>query len=775
MQTKWKRMLACFLAMSMMVSAGSIVVNSEGDQDAAGDKPAASDGEETGESTVSEDFVARTEQQVLDSMIVAAENDKLIFYVWDYENATEENPIEDIFALKNKETGYIWWSSPYNAAGDPNATPTLRKELASALTIEYGDPGSRSTSNVRSGDPSRCAYTYSGITDGVKVVYNFRKAGIKIPVEYTLKDDYLSVRINTEKIDEKDTSEKLLTSVKLLTAFGAGDSEAQGYFVVPDGSGARINFNNGKTNASVYAQRVYGKDITAVPNIKGAVTEQVYFPMYGIVRDDNALMVVADKGDSNAQINAAVAGQSKSSYNICNFQFILRSTDTFYMGGDTTPLTVFESGDIKTKEIAVRYYPVADTAGTTDYVDVAAAYRNYLTTDGGVKTRAEANSSDLYVDIYGGVEKPPNILGIPVTLKTAMTDFDQTREILTGLKDRGVDDMVVALNNWTNAGIAGKVDYKAKAAGVLGGKSDFKDLTQYMQDNGIAYYPTVNNKKFYSGQGFFSFTDTAIRVSGSYSRLVSYERAFGTPDSFKDTISLLSPNKFRDIYSDLTDNYTQAGIPGVCIGEMTSVLYGDYGKKAISRDAMKQIMADSLSGLQSGVGSVLANTANAYALPYVDHVTNVPLSSSGFDVFDEDLPFYQLVLHGVMPYATTAINGSADSERLLLQAIATGSNLHYDLLHEETSELKDTDFDIYYYAHYANWLDTAAQEYKLASTVTAAVSNQTIVDYIQQDDVITTTYADGTVTKVNLKTGQISLNGTTYELSEYVEEGGLLS
>ena len=356
-----------------------------------------------------------------------------------------------------------------------------------------------------------------------------------------------------------------------------------------------------------------------------------------------------------------------------------------------------------------------------------------------------------------------------------MTDFDQTREILTGLKDRGVDDMVVALNNWTNAGIAGKVDYKAKAAGVLGGKSDFKDLTQYMQDNGIAYYPTVNNKKFYSGQGFFSFTDTAIRVSGSYSRLVSYERAFGTPDSFKDTISLLSPNKFRDIYSDLTDNYTQAGIPGVCIGEMTSVLYGDYGKKAISRDAMKQIMADSLSGLQSGVGSVLANTANAYALPYVDHVTNVPLSSSGFDVFDEDLPFYQLVLHGVMPYATTAINGSADSERLLLQAIATGSNLHYDLLHEETSELKDTDFDIYYYAHYANWLDTAAQEYKLASTVTAAVSNQTIVDYIQQDDVITTTYADGTVTKVNLKTGQISLNGTTYELSEYVEEGGLLS
>ena len=59
--------------------------------------------------------------------------------------------------------------------------------------------------------------------------------------------------------------------------------------------------------------------------------------------------------------------------------------------------------------------------------------------------------------------------------------------------------------------------------------------------------------------------------------------------------------------------------------------------------------------------------------------------------------------------------------------------------------------------------------------MTGAVSDQTIVDYIQQDDVITTTYANGTVTTVNLKTGQITCNGTSYALSDYVEEGGLLS
>lgn len=129
MQTKWKRMLACFLAMSMMASAGSIVVNSEGDKDAAGDKPAASDKEETGESTVSDDFVARTEQQVLDSMIVAAENDKLIFYVWDYENATEDAPVEDIFALKTRRPAISGGLPPSMPAEIPMRRPPCARSL----------------------------------------------------------------------------------------------------------------------------------------------------------------------------------------------------------------------------------------------------------------------------------------------------------------------------------------------------------------------------------------------------------------------------------------------------------------------------------------------------------------------------------------------------------------------------------------------------------------------------------------------------------------------
>ena len=51
-----------------------------------------------------------------------------------------------------------------------------------------------------------------------------------------------------------------LTSITLLRYFGAADSQAEGYIFVPDGSGALIYLNNGKTGQTLYSESVYGQD-----------------------------------------------------------------------------------------------------------------------------------------------------------------------------------------------------------------------------------------------------------------------------------------------------------------------------------------------------------------------------------------------------------------------------------------------------------------------------------------------------------------------------------
>jgi len=464
-------------------------------------------------------------------------------------------------------------------------------------------------------------------------------------------------------------------------------------------------------------------------------------------------------------LNTSVSGQSLSSYNICNFSFQLRGSDTFILGGNQGgSLTVFEEGGIKTENIKLRYYPIAKDGA--DYVDVAEVYRNYLLDDGGVKRKSEADHTEMYLDLYGGTMKTKSVLGIPINMKTAMTRYDEAQEIISGLVDFGVEDMVVVYNNWTNEGITGKVDNKAKPAGILGGSGKFNDLTDYLEEQGFAFYPSVNNKTFVSGNGHYSFTDTAIRISGSFSRQPGYNLSYGVQDASVKTRSLLSPAEFKGIYDKLSQRYVKKSLTGVSLGEMTSTLYGDYGKVAMSRDDTKTALQESYQSIQGAGLSVLADTCAAYAFPYADRISDVPLQSSGFDVFDADIPFYQIVMHGVIPYAGTAINGSADSDNAFLTSIATGCNPAYDMIYAEASDLKDTKLDTYFYSHYAFWQKTAADQYALASELLSGVSDQLITDYMRDGDISITVYEDGTEMIVNYEQETITVNGTEYRLAD---------
>ncbi|MBR6419291.1 MAG: hypothetical protein IKS42_03065 [Oscillospiraceae bacterium] len=789
---KRKNIMCCVLAAALVLPTMLWSVPALADGEDAGDGAAAETSTETSVTAddEAEAWVDRTEADVFEKLKKVAENDNLEFWAPDESKVSEsdDEKVEDMFALVNKKNGYVWWSSPINAGGDSIASKVLRSEIGSSMVLTAAQIEDRSTSNMRSGDTAKVGLTFTETDGGVKVEYYFRKMGIKIPVTYKLGTDFLEVSVDTAKISEKhDASSEepiLAQQLAFLNSFGAADMTEEGYFVIPDGSGALINFNNEKYTAKAYSQLIYDVDVTAVPKTKGPVVEGVSLPMYGIVKGENAMLAVAAEGDGSCYICSDVSGtgQSNTEYNRCYFKFLLRSSDQYYLGSDQlNPLDVYEK-NLSERKLTVRYYPLtasdeinADGSAALDYVDIAAKYREYLLNEQKVPQKAKANSAEMYVDLYGGTMKQKNVLGFPIFMKTSMTSYSEMQEILTQLKDAGADSMTVSLNNWTNAGISGKVDYKGKASGTLGGSGDFKKLTGYMNDNSIAWYPTVDNSAYYTGQGYWSLTDTAVRVSGSFARIVDYERAYGVPYGEKKTMSLLSPATFPELYEKLVKNYQKQALPGVSIGSMSAKLYGDYGKKSgTARDTTKQYIVDSLGKMQDAGLSVLSEDPNAYVLPYTDRITDLPLYSSGFNIFDADVPLYQLVMHGVLPYSTKAVNGSADAERLVMLALAAGSNLHFDMLYAETNELKDTDFDVYYYAYYEYWIKNAAQYYQFSKDVLAAASDSYIISYVNDGDVITTKYANGAETVVDLNECSVSLNGQKKYLKDYVEEGAVV-
>jgi hypothetical protein len=789
------------LAAGMLLASGGVVFAAEGDEEAttegteaaeieapenaeAGDSLNVDGGIETDASEFDTDISLRTEQEVIDDMDLMAENDRLALYFYE-----KEGSYGPTLCLVDKKNGTNWFSTPINAtkkqtlyddAGNIVAQYDQPKagqlnQLKSIIEGVYASPSARNETKINSFRDGEV--TFEKIDNGFKLtiamlVDKDNEFFITIPIEYTLEADYLKIYVDMKQIKE-DYGDKILSKLSFMNAFGAADVDDEGYFVVPDGSGAIINFNNGKTVNPAYSGTIYGTDITKVPITATNMTRTVSLPMFGIVKNGAGMMAVIDKGDAQASVNSYVSGlNNKVYYNSCYFEFLTRSKDDFTISGtqsDSNSLTVFEQYGIKIPEIEVRYYPVADAEGV-DYVDIASKYREYLVTEKAASgnTSAHENSIPLYLDLYGGVIKQESILGLPVRRAYPVTDYDTAKTILERLYAGGVDNSVVTYENFTIANIKEKVSKDGKPASLLGGKSDFKALTDFAATAGASLYPAVSNITFRTGSGFNTVTDTAVRITGQFSRQTVFDLAHKIPNQYYDELSLLSPLSYGKAFNSLTDSYTKLGYGGISIGDTANTIYGDYGRKSASREMAKFEVIKGYEQFNAAGLSVLADDANGYVIPYADFITNIPLESSGFDIFDSDIPFYQIAMFGFLPVSTTGVNGEARMGDAILKAVSSGTGLSFDMIGVSAVDVKDTRYDNLFYANYENWVDVAASAWRFENDVLKGLLDTTITGYNVEGDVITTEFSNGTTIVTDLSERTVTKGSEKFSLYDYI-------
>lgn len=763
MNSKLKKSMAFLLSLLLLIPGGASVYSEE----APAEEDTSVSDSDSEEEAEDEEEAPRTEEEALALMEQVASKGDLTLYC---------NKNEGTLALEDKKSGRIWWSNPVDLETS-NAKLSQKQELASGMTLTYGEPFPRSTTIQTS--HGKGTFQVEKITDGVQINYSFPQPGIDIPVQLTLQDGYLKLYIDTTQIHENNPSSydgQLVCDLALMTTFGAAGLEDEGYFVVPDGGGAVINFNNGKTGLKTYTGTVYGRNITIVKNQKQPVTQNVNMPMFGIVKkgvdggQDAGLMVVADKGDTCASINTYVSNQQNTDYNSTYFDFELRTQDEYLMGGESNPLKVFEKRGILVPEVEVRYYPVANEEGV-DYIDIAEKYREYLINEKGVVDKDLTGQAALYMDIYGGTLKTESMAGLPVTVKEPVTTFATAQYLLETLNASGVDDMVVTYNKYSNDDIGEKITDSFNPASKLGGKSKFKSLNSYASANNIKLFPSVTNLTYKTGNGYWNMTNTAMRVSNAYAQISEFDRAHGIANEYYDPLSLFTPDSYEKAFGKLLKSYRKNGINNYAFGTLSNTIYGDYSRKAVSREKAKGIITGIYADAKTD-GTVLADNAAAYVLPYADYISNVPSYSSKFDLFDYEIPFYQMVLHGVTPYGGVAVNSEADIADAVLTDLAAGSNLSFDFTGIPAADLKDTKLDKYFYAYYGNWADDAARLFTLADAVLTPAADATIVSYeiTHNGNEIETVYSNGYKTVVNYSKATIEADGTTYKLSDYLGE-----
>lgn len=780
-----KKILAGVLCASTVLAASQSVAWSENTSMTAeaGSAEAATADAETGdiEESASEAGEAKdekkplTEEEALAQCTVAASNNNLELLV---------NEETGLFAFRTKNGDYTWWSNPYNADFDPLAMNNSAKkdDLKSPLVInavKVTDTEAPSTP-LRTNNGSTVTITM--VENGFRAEYYFKNEGIKIPYYVTIKDDYVEASIAVDEIYEIEHEEpekisestRSIVDVNFLQDLGAAFSDEEGYIITPDGSGAVINFNNGKSSTNPYTQRIYGRDLAKSQDMAPAKTEQAYLPIMGIVRNDNALLEVVTEGSAYATANAAVAGQKATSYNSAWFNFQLRASDSYYMGGQNAqPLNAYQTDRIPESRLTVRYYPIIKD--NISYVDVAKRYQQYLVEEKGL-TRTDKEEAPLYLDIYGGTVKKQSILGFPVNLETAATTYEQAKEILQKLNSMGVTNIIASYEDFNGAGITSRISASVDYSGTLGGKNKFTQLKSYCEANGILLAPSVDLMEFErSGNGYTKTGASSIAITKAYATQSAYELAFGTPHDTRASWYILSPAYFEKVYGQVISSFTKEGMQAISVADGTNKLYSDFTSNTSRNTSRQQAISNLIAGYeminQSGM-TFVAGAANDYALPYVDYLKDVPLYSSNFDVYDYDIPFYQIVIHGYIPYTTKAKNASSSADELFVYSVATGTPLHYEVMYQDPNEFTDCSYDELFYTYYDGWLSDISAEYKLMQQYVLPLTDETIVDFERIDRYnCRTTFSDGTVIEADLQNLKIVINGTEVKLSDFEEKG----
>ncbi|MGN0601940.1 MAG: DUF5696 domain-containing protein [Oscillospiraceae bacterium] len=787
----YKKAIVFALIFTMLMPLGSMAAEDDADTNTGSEVTASAEDdtnekEEKSESDDEEEVEPITDEEAiaLETCEKAAENDNFILY------ADEEN---DRLCLYVKSSGKYWWTSPINVMADNTIVDkdkgstmknAVRKQIASSIAIRTGDLRQEKRSESAPAYSLKANPKYKSEDNGVVVTYKYRSDKVTLKVHYELQEDNLYVYADSSEIEEQDTNAvdgKVLTKIILCPYFGAVSSvdnngnPTEGYMIVPDGSGAVINYNNGKTNYSSYSNRVYGRDYTSVPTTAPHVTEQAYLPVLANVSGKSGIVAIASDGDANVYAKAQVSGQNKQAYNSCNFVFETRSSDSFFMSGEgSNEITVFEKdGNIKGERFGVRFYPI-DKDEDINYADCAEVYRNYLINNKGLTSKVTEDKTSFYVDLFGGVLKTKSIVGVPVSLKTEITGFEQASEIVDKFKDQGVENIVANYNDWTNDSIKKKVSTEIDPSGTLGGDDEFYD---FLNNSGALVYPSFNNFTMESSKlGYMILTSTAIRISNEYSRQSVYSPAFKVAEKGVSP-ALIAPKVYSNIFDEIIDSCNENSVNTIGFGDYSTKLVSDHSKKnPYGREQTMNTIVEGYKKAQEKVGNVIADQANAYVLPYVNNITNVPVCSSGYNILDYDIPFYQMVIHGYVPYSTEAINASSDINETFMLALAAGSAIHYDLTYEEASEFKDTDYDDLYYTNYEGWIDSASAQYKAASQVLDGVSKMTISKYVISNDnnTITTTYTDGTKNVeivIDKSAGTATVDGKTIDLADAIEGG----
>lgn len=679
-------------------------------------------------------------------------------------------------AVQDKRSGFITYSNPGDPDADSVANEANKNILRSQfLLYYYNDDVVSGMLNSYTDCVAKGACGAESIRDGVRYLYTVGDdtASFVIPLEYRLMDDHLEVTIPSAGIRELGGG--YLYRIQLLRYMGAAGPEDEGYIVVPNGSGSLIYFNNGKTNAPMYSQYVYDIDPLAASHSSVESQQSVRLPIYGICSQDADILVSIEGGATACVISAEVSG----AYNDRNFafpSFVYRTADDLKDFGDSDTSVLVMEKEMYRDDVRVRYSFLDE--GHRGYSGIAAYYRERLEREGVIERVLQEENIPFYCDVITGVRETGHFLGVRYLHSFPMTTFSEAGEMSARLWEAGVENQVMNLQGWFNGGYYHDAADHVDVSGSLGGRRGLESLNEAVTENGGRLYADVAFQKVSCADRFFPYLQLASRYYGS-----GHTALFGQvdPTTYRNTASygypenrfyVLSPKFLPRYVGSFTEKTKDLGIGGFCLRDLGNYLASDKRRtEEISREQAMNIVCAQIQRIRESGKELMISEANAYSFAWASDIINAPLDHTPYEIVDERIPLYEMILHGYIPYSTQLLNfeNRDDMEMLRLRMIESGASPHYVFTQKESGRMKLTAMNVFYSTSFENWEESAAETYHYVNEALSPVQSAAVTEHeIVNDHLRRVTYDNGITILINYGDTQELCDGITVPAKGYV-------
>jgi hypothetical protein len=551
-----------------------------------------------------------------------------------------------------------------------------------------------------------------------------------------------------------------LVNVDLMPYFGAQNSKANGYIFFPDKCGAISYFNIyhpemvGFYNEDIYSNHTI--DLALFKGLKSA--DQVDYstitgslstammPVFGIKNDDSAFVSIIAQGDMDASISYYPATKAID-INRTGATFIMRNT-TKTITGTQNVVKIIDSKLISQPR-RLRY--ILLDKDNADYSGMAVKYRDFLEQFNLIKTSNyfKTDQMPLSLEFFMGLK---TVVNGNSSQYQKLTSYSDVEKILTDLKSKGISSINSTLRGWSNTGFYDNYpDYEMTIPGDLGGDTAIKQLMNYANKNnfpvGLETQSVFGNKS----DMIYSEVDTATVKNYGYFPVELYGDYIFNPTAIF--------NKYKNSILDKIKSYDAKAITLTREG---NVLYNDYNKNAAATRSNTAAIMDKIGQLaKDKLGYVNYYTPNMYMSTVADWMLNVPEDSSKYLFADEEVPFYQIVVHGSIPYTGKAFNLMHDKTAQYLQYIEYGYIPFYELTNDEPVIKGNNNVDFLFSTVASSWMDRIVSQYKeFNNTVGTLWKTKIAKDEKIDDSLACVTYETGDKVLVNYSKQDKNYKGT---------------